>query len=129
MSERIGLINDYVSGEYGISELAAEYGVSRKTVYKWIERYESGGWEALKEQTRAPHHHPNAIEPNIEAELLALKNRKPLWGAPKLREKLIYKLGEERCPAESTISEILRRHGLSRRARPRTLPNYAESKE
>jgi len=38
MSERIGLINEYLSGDYGISELATQYAVSRKTVYKWIER-------------------------------------------------------------------------------------------
>jgi len=52
-------------------------------------------------------------------ELLALKARWPLWGAPKLRQRLLRQVGEERCPAESTISEILRRHGLSRRARTR----------
>jgi len=124
MSERIGLINDYRSGEYAISELAVEYQVSRKTVYKWIERYESGGWEALKEQSRAPHHHPNAVAVEIENEVLALKARWPLWGAPKLRERLMKKVGQKRCPAESTISEILRRHGLSkvRRRRRRAVP-------
>ena len=119
MSERIQLIGDYLSGEYGISELAAEYGVSRKTVYKWIGRHAAGGWAALADETRAPHHHPNAVAAEIEQLLLELKARRPLWGAPKLRRKLLEAVGGERCPAESTVSEILRRHGLSRVAKRR----------
>jgi putative transposase len=125
MSERIKMINEYESGEYGISELAQQYGVSRKTVYKWIERFQVQGWEGLKDQSRAAHHHPHAIGADIQRQLLELKARKPLWGAPKLRHKLWGLLGPEHCPAESTISEILRRHGLSarRRPKPRAVPS------
>jgi len=119
MSERIKLITDYLSEDCGISELALEYQVSRKTVYKWIARYQSGGWEGLKDESRAPQHHPNAVTADVEMELLQLKARKPLWGAPKLRCKLLGLVGKERCPAESTISELLRRHGLSRAAKRR----------
>jgi putative transposase len=117
MSERVKLITDFLSGDYGITELAEQYQVSRKTVYKWIERYESQGWEGLKDQSRAPHSHPNAVAARIEDQLLDLKAGKPLWGAPKLRHKLFDLVGAEHCPAESTVSEILKRHGLSRRKR------------
>ena len=119
MDERMALISSWVSGDYSISELAAEFGISRKTTYKWIERYETGGVEALADQSRAPHHHPNAVAPEVERALLELKARRPLWGAPKLLRKLELALGAEHCPAESTVSEILRRHGLSRIARRR----------
>ena len=111
------MITEYESGDYEISELAEMYGVSRKSVYKWIERFESGGWEALQDQSRAPHHHPNATPAEIERQLIALKARWPRWGAPKLRHKLLNQFGPERCPAESTVSEILRRHGLTSRRR------------
>ena len=114
MSERVRLMNDYLSGEYAISEVAMEYAVSRKTVYKWISRYEAGGWSALADASRAPRMHPNAVAVEMERALLELKARRPLWGAPKLRHKLLEQVGPERCPAESTVSEILRRHGLSR---------------
>ena len=115
MSERIRLINDYESGDFGISELAQEYQVSRKTVYKWLERFEEEGWKGLQDHSKAPEHHPNAVPEQIERAILELKARKPLWGAPKLRAKLLEK--KENCPAESTVSEILRRHGLSHRAK------------
>jgi transposase InsO family protein len=126
MSERTKLITQYESGDYGISDLAELYGVSRKTVYKWVERYESVGWEGLKDQSRAPRNHPNATSPDIERRLIALKARWPLWGAPKLRHKLLAEIEPEQCPAESTVSEILRRHGLSarrRRSRGRAVPS------
>lgn len=126
MSERIKMITQYDSEDYGISELAEMYGVSRKTVYKWVERYESVGWDGLKDQSRAPRNHPNATSPDIERRLIALKARWPLWGAPKLRHKLLAEIEPEQCPAESTVSEILRRHGLSarrRRSRGRAVPS------
>src|SRR6266850_204594 len=103
MSERMKLVSDYVSGDYGISELAVQYEVSRKTIYKWIERHDRGGWEALRDQSRAPKNHPNAVSREIESKVLELKGHKPLWGAPKLRSKLIELVGSERCPAESTV--------------------------
>ncbi len=125
MSERIRLISEYLSGDYTVSELSAQYEVSRKTVYKWITRYEQGSWEGLEDQSRAARHHPNAVAPPIERQLLELKAHKPLWGAPKLRCKLLERLGPEHCPAESTLSEILRRYGLSRvkRRRWRAVPS------
>ena len=119
MSERIKLINDYLSGDFGISELSVQYEVSRRTAYKWITRYEGGGWAALEDQSRAPRHHPNAVAAEIERQLPELKARRALWGAPKLRRKLLEAVGPSRCPAESTVSEILRRHGLSRVAKRR----------
>jgi len=61
MDERMAMLRSWVSGDYSVSELAAEYGVSRKTTCKWIERYEAGGWRALEDQSRAPRHHPNAV--------------------------------------------------------------------
>jgi len=119
VSERTKLITDYLSGDWSISELSVQYEVSRKTVYKWIARYEAASWDGLRDQSRAALHHPNAVAPELERQLLELKECKPLWGAPKLRCKLLELVGAERCPAESTISELLRRHGLSRVARRR----------
>jgi transposase InsO family protein len=115
----MAMISSWVSGDSTVSELAREHGVSRKTAYKWIERYELGGVEALRERSRAPRHHPNAVAPEVERALLELKAQRPLWGAPKLLRKLQLALGADQCPAESTVSEILRRHGLSRIARRR----------
>ena len=127
MKERMKFMSEYVMGEKGVSELAIEYEISRKTAYKWIERYEEGGWVGLEDQSRAPRSHPNAVRKEIEEALLGLKAERPLWGAPKLRSRLMKAFGEKECPAESTVSEILRRHGLSRIARRRRRAVPSES--
>ena len=123
MSERIKLIGFRgwaIFSDYAVSELAAEYGISRKTAYKWIVRFEAvRGLGAGGPGRGRRNHHPNAVGSEIERALLELKAQRPLWGAPKLRRKLELAFGAEHCPAESTVSEILRRHGLSRIARRR----------
>lgn len=126
MNERAMMIGEWLRGEDTVSGLAAKYGVSRKAVYKWIGRHAEGGWGALADRSRAALNHPNAVGAEVERLLLELKASKPLWGAPKLRCKLLEALGEEKCPAESTLSEILRRHGLSGvrgKARRRAVPS------
>jgi putative transposase len=119
MDERAMMIGEWLQGDASVSGLASKYRVSRKSVGKWIARYEAGGWEALADRSRAALKHPNAVSPEVEATLLEIKATRPLWGAPKVRWKLLQAVGKEHCPAESTVSAILRRHGLSREAKRR----------
>ena len=88
MKERLKMIGEHASGDYGPSELARRYGVSRKTVYEWIARYEAEGIDGLKERSRAPHQHPNATAQEVVDEILRLKAQWPHWGAPKLLARL-----------------------------------------
>ena len=128
MSERVKMVVEDLDGVRGSkADLARRYGVSRKTLYKWLQRFQGGSWDALKDRSRAPRFHPNALAPEVVEEILELKARHPFWGAPKLRQKLWEKYGEY-IPAESTVSALLKRRGLSsaqgrrRRATPSTKP-------
>ena len=112
MTERTKMIVEYLSGDYGVAELARRHGVSRKSAYKWIVRHWEESWPGLEERSRAAHHHPNALGAELEEAILALKARWPDWGAPKLRHKLLLAVGAQACPAESTVSGVLERHGL-----------------
>ena len=124
MRERTELIGKYLSGEESISGLARYYGLSRKTVYKWIDRFEERGPGGLQELSRAPHHHPNALSEEMEQRILEWKENKPSWGAPKIHAKL---LALEDCPSESTVSNVLARWGLSRKIRRRRGATPSES--
>jgi transposase InsO family protein len=120
--ERASFITDFHTEEFGISDLARRYGVSRKTAYKWLGRFRADGWDGLKERSRAPQHHPNALGVEMESLVLELKTRWPNWGAPKLLIKLRERVGVADCPSESSLSRILQRHGLVKpqgRRRPR----------
>lgn len=116
MDERAIMIGEYLSGDYSISQLARRRGISRKTAYKWIGRYAQRSVEGLRDLSRAPRHHPNAITVAMEERILEWKARYPLWGAPKIHSQLSHL---EDCPAESTVGNILQRWGLTRQRRQR----------
>src|SRR5688572_33088635 len=84
MEQRMEFVREYASGLFTMTELAAQYGVSRKTGYKWLERYDVAGADGLRGQSRRPHERPQATEPDLVERLLALRRRPPRWGAKKL---------------------------------------------
>ena len=63
MDERVRFIADHRSGMWTMTELCERYEVSRKTGYKWLERYEREGEAGLEEHRRAPLQHPQAMQP------------------------------------------------------------------
>lgn len=111
--EKRAFILEAQGGEYSVADLARRYGISRKTAYKWIERFKAQGWEGLEERSRAPQVHPNALGAEVEKLILELKARWPKWGAPKLLVKLRERLDGD-GPSESSVSRILQRNGLVR---------------
>jgi transposase len=113
-NEREAFIAEYQSENFGVAELARRFGISRKTAYKWLDRFKEEGWVGLADQSRAPNCHPNAMEETVEHAVLEMKARWPRWGAPKILIKLRIELGDRRCPSESSISRVLKRHGLVR---------------
>ncbi len=54
MEQRVLFIADYLRQLSSISDLCAQYGISRKTGYKWIERFKQAGLEGLHERSRRP---------------------------------------------------------------------------
>ncbi len=65
MNEKVEMIGEWLTGEHSITDLSELYRVSRKTAYKWIERYEAAGPGGLEELSRAPISHPNALSEEI----------------------------------------------------------------
>ena len=55
MERRVELIREWKDGE-SIVALAESYGVSRKTIYKWIDRQAAEGTAGLEDRSRAPQH-------------------------------------------------------------------------
>jgi len=125
MDQRVQLIQDHEEGE-SICALAEVYGISRKTVYKWLARHASGGMAALADRSRAPIHCPGKLSEERIAAIIAARQRWK-WGPRKLRVKLSAAEPKIVWPAESTIAEVLKRAGLTHRRRPRPrTPPYAQ---
>ena len=94
-----------------LAAICREYGVSRKTGYKWIERYKKGGVLALRDLSRRPDRSPLAVSPELVLDIVAIKTARPRWGA----RKLIWALeqtGTKPLPSERTVNRILERCGM-----------------
>jgi putative transposase len=118
MDERVKFVARFLEGEK-VAALAREFGISRKTAYKIIERYHDTGLQGLTDRSRRPYRHANQLPFQIEALIVRLKQEKPTWGAPKILELLARRYPDIHRPAISTIHAVLDRHGLVKRRKGR----------
>lgn len=105
------------TGRFTVTELCKDFGVSRKTGYKWLRRYAAEGAAGLHERSRRPHGCAHHTAEKIERLVLRERRRHPSWGPKKLAEVLCCAYRIKVPPARSTLAAILRRHGLSQRQR------------
>lgn len=112
-----------------ISELCRRFKVSRRTGYKWLDRYNDQGMDGLIDRSKRPHHFPNQTKPEIEEYVISLRKEDPEWGSKKLH-KLIFndkesgKYKYERIPCKDTITRILGRNGLIDPNRSKLLKDF-----
>ena len=109
MDERLKFVAGLLDGEK-MAVLCRRFGVSRKTGYKILERYNRCGLEGLTDRSRRPYRHANQLPVQIETLIVRSKQERPHWGAPKIRERLA-----RLYPAISTVHAVLDRHGLVKR--------------
>lgn len=88
-------------------ELCRRFGIHWTTGYKWLDRARAGG--DLTDGSRRPLSSPRQTSAACEAQVLALRDAHPAWGARKIAS--VMERTGRRVPAVSTIHEILRRHG------------------
>jgi transposase InsO family protein len=112
MDQRTQFIADYLRDSLTISELCALYSVSRKTGYKWIDRYLQQGPAGLEERSRQPHRSPNQTPEHMVAAFIELRTHHPSWGAKKLLSVVQRRHAGWDLPGRSTVCDILHRHGL-----------------
>ena len=128
MDERLGFISDHLSELWTMTELCERYEISRKTGYKWLERYAVFGPAGLMERPRAPHDHGRATPAHLVEAIIGLRRERPSWGPRKIIAKLSARQPEVDWPVASTAGEMLKRAGLvcGRRLRRRGPPRLGE---
>lgn len=118
VDERLKFVARLLDGEK-MAPLCSEFGISRKTGYKIFERYKQCGLEGLTDRSRKPQRYANQLPFQIEKTILQIKQERPFWGAPKIREKLIRQYPDVRPPAQSTVHAVLDKHGFVNKLRKR----------
>ena len=121
MDQRLAFIAEWLRDERTMTELAERYQISRKTAYKWVDRYDADPAAGLADRSRAPKAHGRAMAAPLRDAILALRGRHPHWGPKKLRAILAERHPDDTWPVASTMGELLRREGVSQ---PRRRTRY-----
>jgi transposase InsO family protein len=106
-----------------VSELCRRFGISRKSGYKWINRFDPNDAVSLMDRSRTPKSSPWRTGDEVEQQVIAARLAHPAWGPRKLRHVLLRAQREQqdassapkpqlKIPAASTIGKILLRHQL-----------------
>ena len=124
MDEKIRFVLLAKSGRFTMTELCHDFGISRKTGHKYLNRYELYGAEGLHELSRAPQKNAKCTDDEIVKLILKIRRAHTTWGGKKLYGILHDDYGVESPPCIATINNILKRHGLvkPKRRKPGAYP-------
>ncbi len=120
VDERMEFIVTYQSGLYTMTELADQFGISRKTAYKYLDRYRLEGIPGLTDHSRRPTRSPLATADDLVSAVVTYRKQHPRWGPKKIHHVLTKRQPRRAWPAISTMALILKRHGLAQGRRRRT---------
>jgi len=121
VSQRVQFYNLWQQGKVNMTELCKQFGISRKTGYKWLSRAKEGKENWFLDCSRKPHSSPIKIAKKLENKIVRLRKKYPDWGGRKLK-RLLKNQGEKKIPSSSTITAVLKRHNLIDKSK---VPNQA----
>lgn len=117
--QRKQLVDLYFESDSSMSELCRKFGISRKTGYKWIHRFNEKGVEGLKDLSKAPKN-PQTIYPKqVIQKAIDLKMKYPRWGPRKILAKFLRENPNLDCPSERRLYDIFKGYGLVTKRRIR----------
>ncbi len=124
--ETVTLREDFVlramQPDVNMSELCRDFGISRKTGYKWKRRFQETGIEGLVDRSKRPHSSPLRVSGEVVLRVVELRRAHVRWGPKKIRAVLARSLPAGEVPSLRTVARIIERAGLSKpRRRSRTL--------
>ena len=106
------MVMEALAGRRTKAEVAEYFGISRKSVYKWMERYQAHGREGLIDLSRVPHHLAREIAAPVAEEIVRLRLEQPLEGPLKIQAHLKVLHPQWEIPAPSTIGDLIKRREL-----------------
>jgi transposase InsO family protein len=113
-----------------VSEVARDWGISRRTMHRWLLRYEGDGLEGLNNRSHRPAHSPHQTSPAVEAMVLEMRRAHAYWGARRIAFELARKRVEP-APSESAVYRCLVRASvidpMTRRRRRETWKRWERS--
>lgn len=118
MNERMRFVVRLQSGER-MSDLCQEFGISRKTGYKFWNRFREHGPQGLCDESKCPHRRPTEVTEKLQKLITEFKQKHSTWGPKKIKAELERRYTGVYIPAEVTIYRILDDHGLVKKYKKR----------
>jgi len=119
MEEKKQFISLAMDRALSMKDLCSVFEISRKTGYKWLGRYKESGLKGLEDRSKAPKQPPHKTVEDVEEFILDTRRKHPNWGPRTITYHAEKKAKHLRLPSETTIQNILRRAGLSKKKRRR----------
>ena len=89
--QRYQAVLDVIAEGRAVMEVASQWSVSRRTVHRWLARYEAAGLEGLPDRSHRPERCPHQMPAAIEVMVLELRRAHRYWGARRLALELVRK--------------------------------------
>lgn len=106
---RLVFVHQVESLHKPIAAACRQFGISRKTGYKWLRRFRLDPQKVLTDHSRRPQSSPRRTAVDLEAEILAVRKQFG-WGARKIRAYLVQQKGLA-LPSVRTVANVLTRLG------------------
>jgi transposase len=125
VEQRYHAVMEVLVAGLAVTEVAERYGVSRKTVHAWLNRYREHGLPGLVDRSHRTHSHPWQVEAAVEVKICELRRAHPKWGP----RRLLFELERQGCPgpvpSRSTVYRVLVRHRMvTAKSRKRRREDY-----
>lgn len=94
-----------------MAEACRRYKISRKTGYKWLNRYNEEGEEGLRDKSRTPLKSKRKLTEEVIFRIVAIRAAHKHWGADKIRA-ILKREHVVPLPGRTTIHRVLKQTGL-----------------
>ena len=115
--QRKELINLYYESGLSMSDICKMFGVSRKTGYKWLRRFEIDGNLGLLDLPKTPIQPCRIYSENQIETAIGLKCKYLKWGPKKILAKLQREFPDQQWPSNTWLYEIFKKQGLATKRR------------
>lgn len=112
VDKRQEFIEFFLKKEHSFSHLCRQFGISRKSGYKWVERYENEGIEGLIDRSTAPYNQYNITSEEVIELIISIKSKFATWGPKKIHAYLLNHYQLKEYPCKTTVENLLKRNGL-----------------
>ena len=119
VTERKRFVVEAQGGLFSHTELCRRHNISRRTGYKWLERYEAEGPDGLLDRSHRPHSCPHATETYVLDAAFELRRTRPRWGAAKILGRLEILHPDWSLPTPQILHRHFVRQGLVKKQRRR----------